>query len=207
MSFFRFFISKGFLLSILAMILIIVSLGFGVLKWLDSTTNHGQEVVVPDLTKMNYTRIAERLKRDSLDFVLVDSVDFRKDFPPLSVVEQDPAPGEKVKKNRKIYVKINASTYSQVILPNLIQVSYRQAVPTLNSIGLKEGEITYEPNIGKDMVLKMMYKGKELQPGDKVTKTSKIDLVLGDGFMDVQTDPDDELIDDLVKESLQIRGE
>jgi hypothetical protein len=35
---------------------------------------------------------------------------------------------------------------------------------------------------GKDMVLEMRYKGRNIKPGDKVLK-SKIDLVLGDGKM------------------------
>lgn len=195
-----FFKSKGFIVSISAMLVIVLVLGLITLSWLESTTNHGEEVVVPDLTKMNYKSIDERLKRENLSFVIVDSVDYRKDFPPLSVVEQDPAPGDKVKKNRKIYIKINASTFSQVKLPNLIQVSYRQAIPTLQSLGLQEGQITYEPNIGKDMVLKMMYRGRELKPGDKVTKSSKIDLVLGDGFMEVRQDDEDAHIQQLMEE-------
>jgi hypothetical protein len=33
----------------------------------------------------------------------------------------------------------------------------------------------------KDMVLEMRYKGRNIKPGDKVLKSSKIDLVLGDG--------------------------
>jgi hypothetical protein len=39
------------------------------------------------------------------------------------------------------------------------------------------------PNLGKDMVLEMRYKGRNIKPGDKVLKSSKIDLVLGDGKM------------------------
>jgi hypothetical protein len=31
------------------------------------------------------------------------------------------------------------------------------------------------------MVLEMRYKGRNIKPGDKVLKSSKIDLVLGDG--------------------------
>jgi hypothetical protein len=50
-------------------------------------------------------------------------------------------------------------------------------------LGLEEGTITYVPNLGKDMVLEMRYKGRNIKPGDKVLKSSKIDLVLGDGKM------------------------
>jgi beta-lactam-binding protein with PASTA domain len=63
----------------------------------------------------------------------------------------------------------------------LVEKTYRQAVPTLEAVGLKAGNITYKPYLGKDMVLEMFLNGKKLKAGDKVYKSSKIDLVLGDG--------------------------
>jgi succinyl-CoA synthetase beta subunit len=54
-------------------------------------------------------------------------------------------------------------------------------VPTLKALGLEEGTITYIPNLGKDMVLEMRFRGRNLKVGDRVLKASKIDLVLGDG--------------------------
>jgi beta-lactam-binding protein with PASTA domain len=96
------------------------------------------------------------------------------------VVEQDPLPGAKVKVNRKIYIKINSSGFNMVRIPNLIQKTYRQAVPTLKSLGLEPGEITYKPDFA-EVVLEMHCNGKKLNPGDKIFKSSKIDLVIGDG--------------------------
>ena len=61
--------------------------------------------------------------------------------------------------------------------------TYREAVPTLKALGLEEGSVTYVPNLGKDMVLEMRFKGRNLKAGDRVLKSSKIDLVLGDGKM------------------------
>ncbi len=170
---------------------------------LEESTNHGEEVVVPNLKGVHYSKIASKLKFLELNFEIIDSVDYRKDFDPLTVVEQDPESGDRVKKNRKIYVKINSSSYSKVAVPDLIQVSYRQAVPTLNSIGLREGSVTYQPNIGKDMVLQMSCNGRVLKAGDKVTKTSKIDLVLGDGFLEVETPADEQLIQELINKQNQ----
>ena len=54
-------------------------------------------------------------------------------------------------------------------------------MPTLKALGLEAGTITYIPNLGKDMVLEMRYKGRNVKVGDRVLKASKIDLVLGDG--------------------------
>src|SRR5690606_20861878 len=116
-----------------------------------------------------------------LDYVLLDTLDFKKEFPKYGVVEQDPKPGSKVKANRKVYIKINSDGYAYVTLPDLIEKTYRQAEPTLNSIGLEVGTITYKPYLGKDMVLERKHKGAPVEPGTKIMKTSRIDLVLGDG--------------------------
>ncbi|HRA74468.1 MAG TPA: PASTA domain-containing protein, partial [Flavobacterium sp.] len=66
-------------------------------------------------------------------------------------------------------------------IPDLIDKTYREAVPTLKALGLEEGTITYIPNLGKDMVLEMRFKGRNVKAGDRVLRASKIDLVLGDG--------------------------
>ena len=104
------------------------------------------------------------------------------------MVQQDPLPGAKVKEGRKVYIKINSSGFSSVKVPDLIEKTYREAVPTLKALGLEEGTITYIPNLGKDMVLDMRYKGRSIKAGEKVLKSSKIDLVLGDGKASYEED-------------------
>lgn len=173
--------SKTFFIQLAIAIGIIVVLGYLFMHWLTYTTNHGHEITVPDLRKLSEQQVEDRLDAIDLEYVLLDSMDYRKDFPKHSVVEQDPPAGAKVKEDRKIYIKINSSGFTTVRIPNLIEKTYRQAVPTLKSLGLEEGKITYKPYLGKDMVLGMSLNGKKLNPGDKVFKSSKIDLVLGDG--------------------------
>ena len=165
----------------LAAVAILAILGYLMLHWLTFATNHGEEITVPDLSRLTEEQVEEKLSAIDLDYVLLDTVDYRKDYPKHSVVTQDPVPGAKVKEDRKIYIKINSAGFTSVRLPDLIEKTYRQAVPTLNAMGLEEGKITYKPYLGKDMVLEMWYNGKKMKPGDKVWKQSKIDLVLGDG--------------------------
>jgi len=181
MSLKNFLKSRVFLMQMLIVFGIIVVLGYLFMYWLTYTTHHGNEITVPDLRKMSEQQVEEKLDDLNLDYVLLDSVDYNKDFPKHSVVEQDPIAGSKVKENRKIYIKINSSGFTMVKIPNLIEKTYRQAIPTLKSLGLEEGNITYKPYLGKDMVLEVHWNGKKLNPGDKVFKSSKIDLVLGDG--------------------------
>lgn len=182
--------SKNFFIQILIAMAIVFVLGYLFMHWLTFTTDHGDEITVPDLRKLSEQQVEEKLDAINLDYVLLDSVDFRKDFPKHSVVEQDPVAGSKVKEDRKIYIKINSSGFSTVRIPNLIEKTYRQAVPTLKALGLEEGKITYKPYLGRDMVLEMHLNGKKLNPGDKVFKSSKIDLVLGDGKVGFEEEVD-----------------
>ena len=183
MSLRKYLTSRVFFGQFLAALAIIAVLGYLFMHWLTFTTDHGHEIAVPNLSKLTEEQVEDKLDELDLDYVLLDSVDFRGDYPAFTVVEQDPLPGTKVKVGRKVYIKINASGYSSVKLPDLIDKTYREAVPTLKAIGLEEGTISYEPSLGKDMVLAMRYKGRNLKPGERVMKSSKIDLVLGDGKM------------------------
>ena len=173
--------SRVFVVQVFVALIIIFVLGYLFMHWLTFTTDHGNEITVPNLSKMTEEQVEETVDDLDLDYVLLDSVDFNPAYPKHTVVEQDPLPGAKVKVNRKIYIKINSSGFTMVRIPNLIEKTFRQAVPTLKSLGLEPGQITYKPYLGKDMVMEMHCNGKKLNPGDKIFKSSKIDLVLGDG--------------------------
>ncbi|OOG71050.1 PASTA domain-containing protein [Flavobacterium sp. A45] len=181
MSLKKYLTSRIFFVQVLIAFAIIVVLAYLFMHWLTFTTDHGNEIAVPNLSKLTEEQVEEKLDELDLDYELLDSVDFRGDYPKYSVVEQDPMPGTKVKVGRKVYIKINSSGFSSVRIPDLIDKTYREAVPTLKALGLEAGTITYVPNLGKDMVLEMRYKGRNVKPGDRVLKASKIDLVLGDG--------------------------
>jgi len=195
MSLKKYLTSKTFGFQLLLAMVIIVVLVFLLLQWLTYKTNHGQEIEVPDLSKLSEVQAAEKLEAKSLQYVILDSVDYVKEYPKRSVVVQDPVAGSKVKEGRTVYLKINSSGFTQVQMPNLIEKTYRQAVPTLKALGLVEGKITYKPYLGKDMVLEMRIDGRRVNPGDKVWKSSVVDLVLGDGK--VTFEESEELRDDV----------
>ncbi len=197
MSLGKYLSSRVFFMQIGIAIAIIVALVFAFIFWLKITTNHGQEIEVPNLSKLTEQQVKEKVEELSLNYVVLDSVDFKKGYPKFSVVEQDPLPGTKVKEDRKIYVKINSSGYTSVVIPDLIEKTFRQASPTLLALGLEIGEITYVPYLGKDMVRQLKQKGKVLKAGDKVMKTSKIDVVLGDGKIAFDENEMDDALENL----------
>ncbi len=191
MSFRKYLTSKVFVAQVLAALAIVAVIAFLFFHWITFVTNHGNEITVPNLAKLNEDQVEEKLNELDLDYEIIDTVDYNPNFPKLTVVQQEPTAGSKVKGGRTIYLKINAPTFKMVAVPDLIEKTYRQAVPTLKASGLQEGTIKYVPYLGKDMVLEMWMNGKRIKPGTRVLKASKIDLVLGDGkvvFDDTQLD-------------------
>ena len=98
--------SKVFFGQLTIALCVIVGMVILFMYWLGFTTNHGEEITVPDLSKLSEEQAEQRLKALDLDYVILDSVDYRKEYPKYSVVEQDPTPGSKVKVNRKVYLNI-----------------------------------------------------------------------------------------------------
>ena len=119
---------------------------------------------------------------EKLNFEVIDSARFNPDFQPFAVIEQSPLAGELVKKDRKIYLTLNPANYNEVRIPDVIQITRRSAESTLRAVGLEIGEISYIDNIGKDMVLQLRYDNAPIAPGEKLSKTSRVDLVLGNGI-------------------------
>lgn len=180
-NFLKFLSSREFLIQLGLAVAVSVLLVFAVLQWLKSTTHHGDFVEVPDLSKISVTEMREVLDAADLRYEVVDSANYNPDYPRFSIIEQNPPAGNKVKKNRKIYVTVNPSGYKKVTVPDIIQVTRRNATSMLRAVGLDVDEVTYIDELGKDMVYRIRYQGKYINPGDRLPKTSKIELVCGNG--------------------------
>ena len=170
------------MIQLVLAVIVLVVIAFLAMQWLDYSTNQDQRIEVPNLGKMNLDNVEDKLDELNLDFEILDSANFNPDFPRYSVIDQVPAPGKFVKEDRKIYLTLNPSGYRKIEVPNnLIRKTRRQVEPTLRALGFKIGEVSYKPDIAEDAVLELRHKGKLVQPGDELMKTSVIDLVLGDG--------------------------
>ncbi len=180
-NFFKFLGSREFLVQLGLAALLTVVLVFLALQWLKQSTHHGEFVEVPDLARLTVTEMREVLDDSDLRWEVVDSANYNPDFPRFSIIEQDPPAGNKVKTNRKIYVTVNPSGYKKVTIPDIIQVTRRNATAMLRAVGLEVDEVTYIDELGKDMVYRIRYAGKYVNPGDKLPKTSRIELVCGNG--------------------------
>ena len=181
MTFIKFLFTKVFLKQLSIAIIALLGLAFVILFWLKHTTKHDQKIEVPSLAKMSLNIATDKLNELDLRFEILDSSNYNPNFPKYSVIEQIPKAGAFVKENRKIYLTLNRSGYVFLKIPEVAGKTRRQAEPTLISMGFEIGKITYKSYIALDEVLEMSHKGKKLNPGDEIQKTSVIDLVLGDG--------------------------
>jgi eukaryotic-like serine/threonine-protein kinase len=185
-DFFQFLKSKKFILNFLASLAVIIMLLGFVYKWLDSYTDHGNSVTVPDLRGMTIAQAETFLKTKNLSFKISDSSAFIADKPHGTIVEQDPRSDEKVKQGRTIYLSITRSIAPLVKLPSLKDVSLRQAEAILDAYGLKAGEHIFKPDLAKNAVLGLMMNGKTITEEDEIPKGSVIDLIVGDGLGNTQ---------------------
>lgn len=181
MKFLRFLFSKYFLRQLIFIGLTMGLLFFLIANGLKFITNHNTYQNVPDLEGVPILALPSIMERENLRFEVIDSTRFVPTMPPQSVISQLPEAGREVKENRKIYLTVNPSGYRKVTVPNLIQITKRNAESIIKSTGFQVGEYSYRDNIGKDMVLEIQYKGNKIEPGILLPKNSKIDLVLGNG--------------------------
>lgn len=149
--------------------------------YLPSATHHGEAITVPNLKGMSLLDMDEFLKKRHLNYEVYDSL-YDQNYPPLSIYTQYPLPGSYVKENRKIYLTVIKTTPDITIMPNLIDGSLKNAELFLANYGLRRGKITYVPFLGSNVVLEQHYRGKKIEPGEKIEKGSEIDLVVGDGL-------------------------
>jgi eukaryotic-like serine/threonine-protein kinase len=179
-GFFQFLLSKSFWIQLFIAASATAIVLFGIFKWLNNYTRHGQSVSVPDVKGMQIEEAMENLENQGFRYV-IDSI-YVDDEEPGTVYEQEPAANEMVKEERTIYLTTISREAPSVKLPDLIDVSLREAQAILESYGIRVGQLIYRPDLAQNAVLGIQHKGKLLEPNAKLVKGDVVDLILGDGF-------------------------
>ena len=177
------FILKNLLIALAIGIAILLIL----LSFLKRYTEHGIEVEVPNVMGMYIEEANTLLAHEGLQLEVIDST-YSKKVPLGTIVEQTPVANSHCKHGRPIYVIINSKTVRQVPLPDLHDISYRQAEATLRSLNLGVGNCIYEPSEYRDLVLDVRKGGKSLQPGERLDEGSLVTLVIGKGRSNAKVD-------------------
>ena len=168
-------------INVLIAVFVLISILIGLILWLRTYTQHGVEVEVMDVRGLVMAEAEPLLADQGLHIVVIDST-YSDKVPLGTIVDQDPKPNSHAKHGRAVYVTINATTKRQIIMPDLHDISYRQAETTLRGMGLVVDTIyDYEPSAYRDLVLEVKSNGVTIQPGEKVPVGTKVRLVVGFG--------------------------
>lgn len=178
----QYFKSKEFIRTIISIIVVTIILFIGLSKWMHYYTRHDEKIEVPNLEKLTIAETKKILDELSLSLVVIDSASFNPKYPPKSVIDQDPSAGDFVKKNRKLYLTLNPSSYRKITVPDVLGQTKRQVVTQLKSIGFRIGKKLYIKDLGLDVVRALEIRNKEIGVGDRLPKNTSIDLILGDGL-------------------------
>ena len=173
--------SKHFLKHIGIVILTYLFVVSFVIFYLDSFTNHGQKIKVPNLIGKNINSIKGILEENNLQYEVIETkYDPKK--PEGTIIEQDPLATSIstvfVKEDRIIRIRISKQT-DLVEMPSLINKSERFALQVLKNRGLKY-KIEYKTSSEYNgAVIQQKYRGKIIKEGEKIQIGSVVHLIIG----------------------------
>jgi beta-lactam-binding protein with PASTA domain len=198
-DFFDFLKSKLFFKHLAIAIISLIIVLWGLIKFLNVYTHHGETAEVPDFKGKMMSELDNFIKEKNVRYTIIDSI-----YDPSQkagiVIKQDPEAKTFVKHNRIIYLYVTSTQAPQILMPKLVDRSERQAIFMIESYGLKIGIVKEIAGDCKGCVLQQLYNGKEIEVGDAIKKGSKIDLDIGKRESDYEAIPTDSLASTGVEE-------
>ncbi|MDH6355771.1 beta-lactam-binding protein with PASTA domain [Dysgonomonas sp. PH5-45] len=166
--------------SVFLMLAITFVLLFGVVKGVNLYTKHGSYVEVPQLEGLQETEAAAILKAAGLKYEVVDSV-YEKKGTPGSVMDYVPSAGSKVKGGRVIFLTLHARGQQLITIPDVEDMSFRQAEALLKALGFANVTKSTIPSEYRDLVFSVSHSGRTLKANEKVPKNAALVLSVGSG--------------------------
>ncbi|MCX6287457.1 MAG: PASTA domain-containing protein [Bacteroidetes bacterium] len=197
MEFVRFLFSKRFLKHFLISIGITAFLLWVTFYSLSWYTKHSDYIVVPDFRGQIISDVIQVDKFGDFKFAINDSI-FDPDKPKGAILSQDPYPGSRVKHNRMVYLTIVSIIPENTAMPDLKDLSLRQAQSLLESSGLKLGKLIFIKSFDEDAVQNQLFGNKVIAPGTRLEKGSVIDLQVGMGAKASEMKKDTTQLDSLL---------
>lgn len=148
-------------------------------------TNYQEGVTVPDVTKLSYDEATELLSIYGLRYEVLDRRSHAA-YPANYIIDQAPVPGQVVKPERKIYLTVNTTEAPTATVPDLTNMSLRNARIQLQNSNLQPGVVSYESSLYRNTVLR-----QSLPPGEVVSQGTSVDLAVSDGLGDRMVDVPD----------------
>lgn len=178
MNLLKFVFSKTFFKQLLLSLIVGVLLLGGLYVYLGVYTDHGNHVVVPDVKGISVEAAGEKLAKQGLSYVVIDSV-FDENAIRGSVLEQNPLALSEVKQNRDVYLTIYRETAPTEALKVEEGMNAGVAEIILNNKGIKYN-IEYESNqLLNGMVIRVEQNKQTLNPDSRIKRGDKVNLVIG----------------------------
>lgn len=141
-------------------------------------TRHGKEFEMPSFVGQQAEELTQRGEEEGFVFIVNEYL-YEDGKQAGTVLKQDPAPGEKVKRGRKIYLTVATDEPPTIKMPELHDISLRQAQIILEAQGLVLANVIEKPSPYENAVLEVLYKGHAIAAGTDIKMGEKITLVVG----------------------------
>ncbi len=176
------------LVNIFLMLLLSLVIVMLVVYTLDRYTKHGESVEVPNVIGLSLEKGAEQLEKVHLKYEVVDSV-YNEEGLPGAIRDIVPVAGSKVKSERLVFLTINATSKPQLALPEVKDMSMRQAKATLVGIGFTTIMVKHVPGEYDNLTQCVEDKnGTLLTPGTRIDYDTPVTLVVSSNSIDFPTD-------------------
>jgi len=139
-------------------------------------TNYNEGVTVPDVTKLSLKQAGVNLENSGLRYEVLERR-AHSAYPANYIIDQDPAAKSIVKPNRKVYLTVNTNVTPQTVVPNVVNMSLRNAEIQLENHGLTVGTPSYETSRFRNTILR-----QSVTPGDTISRGTVVNLAVSDGL-------------------------
>lgn len=141
-------------------------------------TGHGERHEVPDVRGITVQEASDKIESAELSYLIVDSV-YTEGAVPGMVFEQSPLPFSEVKRDRTVYLTVYRSTPPSETLKVAEGTNERVAEIILQNKGIRFEKQFEEHAYLSGMVVRVLHRGKELNPESQVKRGDKVTLVVG----------------------------
>lgn len=156
------------IINLILMLIFVGAVLWGVLFWLKTYTRHNDVVEIPDITGMTVEEATQTLSAQDLLLAVADSV-FNTKMSPGIILETTPKVGSKIKRERTIFVIVNATGVLKRQVPDVKDVSLRQAMATLRAAGFENISVKYVGGAHNALVLALKTAaGRLLSKGESI---------------------------------------
>jgi beta-lactam-binding protein with PASTA domain len=195
-----FFKKHLILTNLLLAVLIACVLVFVLIKWLDVYTHHGSSVEIPDVKGLKIEDAAPFFQSKDLNYAVVDSI-YVKNAVPGTILETIPPMGSSVKRGRTIYITVNSVSSKNLTIPDVINMSQRQGISMLKSIGFESITIKLVPGAFSELVVGLESHGRELSVGDKLASHNPLTLLISSGTEETTSETEEDILTETEEES------